>query len=160
MRIERTDNAGLISFVVTHPSIYPHISDDYSPAAEDYRPVISDGIYWLACVSGDDVAGVFMAHPWNGITYEIHTCILPPFRGPAARKATAAVLAWLFAETPCQKVVTHVPANNRAAHRLALDSGLKDEGINRRSFMKGGALLDQHILGITREEWEKCQQQQ
>lgn len=160
MRIERTANPGLVRFVVTHPAIYPHISDDHSPAADEYEPVIAEGIYWLACASGDDLAGLFMAHPWNGATYEIHTCILPPFRGPAAREATAAVLAWLFTQTRCQKVVTHVPATNRAAYRLATDSGLKDEGLNRRSFLKGGELIDQHLLGITREEWETCQQQQ
>lgn len=160
MRIERTADSRLIRSVVTHPSIYPYISDDYSPAASEYEPVITDGIYWLACLRGDDLCGLFMVHPWNGITYEIHTCLLPPFRGPLAREATAAVLAWLFGQTPCQKVVTQVPATHRTAYRLATDSGLKDEGLNRRSFMKHGELIDQHLLGITREEWETCQQQQ
>lgn len=157
MRIERTTDADLVRSVVTHPEIYPFISDDHSPAVEDYAPPVADGIYWLACYSGNALAGLFMAHPWNGITYEIHTCILPAFRGVRAREATAAVLAWIFSNTNCLKLVTHVPVWNEAAFRLATASGMKPEGINRQSFMKNQIIHDQTLLGITRTEWKQCQ---
>lgn len=156
MRIERTTDPVLILSVVTHPAIYPHISDDSAPAAERFVPPIGDGLYWLAAWEGEALAGAFFLHPWNGITFEVHTCILPEFRGAKSRAATSAMLAWMFTQTHCEKVVTHVPAINQKALRLARDSGLKDEGVNRQSFKLNNQIFDQHLLGITREEWKSC----
>lgn len=157
MRIERTTDRELIRSVVTHPAIYPHVSDDGSPDAGQYEPVIGDSILWLAAWAGDDLAGLFMAHPANTATVEIHTCILPAHRGTGSKAAAMAVLEWLFANTSFHKVITHVPAYNRLARRLALSVGMQDEGVNRKSFLKGGVLQDQYLLGITRQECMKCQ---
>ena len=160
MRIERTTDPELIRYVITHESIYSHVADDGSAARDDYEPVIADQIYWLAIRDGQQVAGLFMVHPWNSATVEIHTCILPPWRGIKAREAASLVLAWIFNKTAFQKVVTHVPAPNRLAKKLALDAGFSIEGVNRKSFLKNGQLFDQAILGITKEEWSACQLQQ
>lgn len=160
MRIERTTDSQLIRSVITHQAIYPYISDDGSTSPEDYEPVIDDSLYWLAVLDGQQTAGLFLVHPWNCATVEIHTCVLPAWRGAKARVAAALVLTWIFTNTAFQKVVTHVPEPNRLAKKLAIDAGFSIEGINRKSFLQQGQLLNQTLLGITKEEWSSCQQPQ
>ena len=42
---ERSQDYELIRRIMTHPRVFPHISDDSSPAAEEFRPVESD-VFW------------------------------------------------------------------------------------------------------------------
>lgn len=154
-----TTDAALIRSVITHPAVWAFVSDDMSGTPDDYEPPITDGIHWVAIRDGDELAALFLFHPWNGITYEVHTCILPKWRGAKSREATAAAMAWIFTHSPCQKIVTQVATENAPALRLATDSGMTLEGMNTQSILRNNTLHDQHILGITRAEWEKCQQQ-
>ena len=68
------------------------------------------------------------------------------------------LLSWAFLEANCRKMVTSVPAYNRAALRFAKAGGMTQEGINRASYLHAGQMVDQIMLGITKEEW-LCQQQ-
>jgi RimJ/RimL family protein N-acetyltransferase len=155
VKIGRTHDMEAVREIMAHPAIWPHIHDDgvRAPAPSDV-----DAAYWLM-VEDDKPAGVFLLHPHNFATYEIHTCLLPRIWGAGAMEAGRLVLRWMFENTRCLKIITHVPQDNPAALRFARRNGLKDEGVNRASFLKNGVLLDQHMLGITRREWE-CQQQQ
>jgi RimJ/RimL family protein N-acetyltransferase len=116
------------------------------------------GIIWLEVV-GDEGLGMYLIHPHNCVTYEIHTCLLPTAWGDKAKQAAKLVLNWIFQNTPCMKVITHVPETNALALRYAKRAGMVVEGNNRKSFLKNGQLLDQIQLGITKEE-HICQQQQ
>jgi len=155
MKIEQTKDIGLIIDVVTHPSIWPNVSDD-SIESEDYSPTI-EGLIWLK-VFDDNLLGIYMIQRHNFINYEIHTCMLPNSWGEKAKQASRLVLDWIFANTECIKLVTHVPEDNPLALRYAKKAGLIVEGNNRKSIMKKGRLLDQIQLGITKEEY-LCQQQ-
>lgn len=157
MQIVRTTDIELIRQAMTHPKIYPHVSDDGSPAPEDYEPPLSDVMYFLAAYYAGQFLGVFLFHPHNHVCYEVHTCLLPDAWGMAEVCGKAAV-AWMFANTPCQRVITNVPANNRLALRLSKAVGLEQFGLNERSFLKEGVLRDQIMLGISKEA--SCQQQQ
>jgi hypothetical protein len=59
-------------------------------------------------------------------------------------------LEWIWTHTPCRRIVTNVPEDNRLAYHFAVGAGMRAYGINRASFQKGGRLLDQHCLGISR----------
>jgi hypothetical protein len=59
-------------------------------------------------------------------------------------------LEWIWRNTPCRRIVTNVPEDNRLAYRFALSAGMIGYGLNRASFQRGGRLLDQHCLGISR----------
>jgi RimJ/RimL family protein N-acetyltransferase len=152
MKIARTHDMDAVRQILAHPSVWPHIHDD---GATKPAPIDVDGVYWLMVDDGD-IGGVFLLHPHNFVTYEVHTCLLPRIWGTGSMTAGKLALEWIFENTRCQKVITHVPANNPLALRFARRNGLKDEGVNRKSFMKGGVLLDQHVLGITKQEWQ-CQ---
>lgn len=157
MIIERTHDMGLVALVMGHPRVWPHIHEDGTDAPD---PQDHEALYWMqATTDGQQLVGVFLVHAVSSVCYEMHTCILPECRGAVAANAAQALLTWAFTETECRKMITRVPAYNTAALRFALAGGMTQEGINRASFMRNGALIDQIMLGITIEEWKTCQQQ-
>lgn len=149
MEIERTTDAVYIKGCLTHKSIWPHIHDDDACSAEDYEPPINDGIYWLK-VTDTRPVGVFFLHPHNSICFEIHTCLLPEIWG-RTQECTAVVIAWVFENTPCERLITNVPAYNKLAMRLAKRSGMMQFGVNEKSYLKSGILQDQVMFGISKE---------
>lgn len=157
MKIERTHDMQLVSSIMFDPAIWPHAHDD---GAVDWQPVDMDGLHWMLVKLLDDKAGgLFLVHPQNSYCYEMHTCLLPHMWGEQSARAAQMLLQWAFEKTDCQKMVTNVPAYNRAALRFATAGGMTQEGINRASFMRKGELVDQIMLGITKQEWKTCQQQ-
>lgn len=143
-------DADLIIRSITHPRVWPSISDDSSPDREDFVPVISDGIIYLGMYAADEYCGLFMLHPHNSICWEVHTCLLPNAWGRASI-FTAECLEWIFENTQCQRLITNIPDGNPLAKRLALASGMQSFGINPKSFLKNGILLNQTMLGISKE---------
>lgn len=159
MKVVRTHDMALVARIMAHPAIFPHIHEDGLDAPE---PLDLDGFHWMLVTdeeSGGEVAGVFLVYARGAACFEMHTCILPNFWGKKASAAAQALLAWAFTQTACQKMVTAVPDDNRAALRFATANGMRREGVNRASYLKGGRLLDQTMLGITKKEWTSCQQQ-
>lgn len=158
MNIERTHDMPLVALVMGHPRIWPHIHEDGTdePAPQDH-----EALYWMQATTDEQqLVGVFLVHAVSSVCYQMHTMILPECWGEMATRAVQALGVWVFNETECRKMITNVPAYNRRALRFALAGGMTQEGINRASFMRNGVLVDQIMLGITIEEWKKCQQQQ
>lgn len=155
LSLSRTHDMELVRGILGHPAIWPHIHED---GTDSPAPVDHEGFHWLM-VSDDAPVGVFLAHPQRVACWEVHTALLPRIWGAGAKAAARLLLAHLFQEIGCAKVITNVPATNRAALRFAKASGMRVEGTNRASFLKGGHLLDQIMLGITRKEW-LCHSQQ
>jgi len=153
MQIRRTHDMSVVQPILAHPSIFPHIHDDgFTEAA----PIDHEGLYWLL-VEEDKPLGVFLVHAHNTACYEVHTCLLPETWGRSSLEAAQLVGRWIFENTPCQKLITHVPESNRLAKKFAIRSGFTLEGINRASFLRDGVLLDQFLFGITKQEFV-CQQ--
>jgi RimJ/RimL family protein N-acetyltransferase len=134
-----------------HPDVYPFISDDGSPTAEDYEPkdlLVLEQVYFLSPADGV----LFMLVPVNSVTYEVHTCILPDIRGASSIAHAKELILWMFTNTRCEKIVTTVPVFNLPALALAIRAGMKQEGVNRRSFLRRGVLYDQTMLGVCKQE--------
>lgn len=153
--LSKTADMEAVRAILADPAIWPHIHEDGTDLPESLDP---DGVDWLL-VSDGAPAGVFLAHARGAACWEVHTCLLPRTWGAGAREAARLLLAHLFSMESCCKVITHVPAYNRAALRFAKASGMHVEGINRASYLRNGHLEDQIMLGITRKEWT-CQQSQ
>ncbi len=154
VRVEPTSDADLINAVIRHPSIYHLVSDDLSPPAQklDAAPLILHNAYlFLRVVADGETAGLYTLQRHNGILYEVHTCILPRFRGQVAKQAAQELIAWMFLNTDCMKLITHVPAFNRLALRYAKEAGLSVLGVVTQSFLKNGILHDQYLLGLSKE---------
>lgn len=157
MQLYRTRDMELVGSIVSHPAIWPHIHDD---ATAEFEPIPDlEATHWMLVNDGEP-AGVFLVHAHSTYCYEMHTCLLPRTWGAKASEAAQMLLRWAFEETDCRKMITAVPAYNRAALRFAKAGGMTQEGVNRQSSMRNGELVDQIMLGITKQEWKKCQQSQ
>lgn len=154
IEIVKTGDAELVKAIITHPKIYPFVTEDGAPAPEVFSVrglVDHPGIHFLAPIADDQVAGVFMVHSETPSIYVVHTCILPEFWG-RAEEAGRELIRWVFQNTKCNKLVTYVPKDNRLAYRLAIAVGMQEQGCITESYMKNGVLIDQHVLGIGRRQ--------
>lgn len=150
IHIERSTDYALIRGIMTQPQIFKHLVDDGSPAADEYRPIESDAIWYLVVWDLNVLLGVWILVPQNTVCWEIHTALLPHAWGERGHRAAQAMLAWVWTNTPCQRIVTNVPVDNRLAYHFALDAGMEVYGKNEDSFLKNGRLLDQICLGMSR----------
>jgi len=119
MTVTRTNDMDRITKIVASRFVYPWVSDDFSPKREDFRAVDIPSIYYLIIEDEDETLGCFTFVPQNGVCYEVHTCLLPVGRGYAARTATALAAEWIFANTPCKRIITNVPEDNPLAREDA-----------------------------------------
>lgn len=149
--LERTFDYELIKHIATHPKIYPHIADDGSPSAEEFEPIRDEHIWYVLVKAGTRPVGVFTYVPQNFVCYEVHTCLLPEIWGTYSLQAAKMSIQWIFENTPCRRIVTNVPDYNRIALRFARQSGLREFGVNPKSYLHDGSLWDQHMLGIGKE---------
>lgn len=151
MTFERTKDYKAVRAILTDPELYPYMTDDFAPAAEEFRVNEHPGIWYVLVSEGSSLYGMFIFLPCNEIAWEVHVAF---FRGtPVAitRAAGAEVMEWLWKNTPCRRLTASVPACNRAAVGYGLHAmGLVKYGVNEASFMKRGKLWDQVLLGASR----------
>ena len=151
LSFERTTDVALIGKILTHPLIWPWVTDDGAPDPEAFQPPEPGEHVWFILVWDEaELLGLFLFHSQNTATWEVHTCLLPKAWGKRARKAAEEMLKWVWEETDWQRIVTNVPDNNRLALSYALKVGMTEYGLNPKSWLKNGELLDQHLLGISR----------
>ena len=152
---ERSQDYELIRRIMTHPRVFDKISDDGSPAAEDFRPVESD-VFWYVIlrdvkpVDEVDTLGLWMFSPESSVCWQVHTCLLPDAWGPRGREAAKLLQEWIWTRTPCRRIVTTVPETNKLAMWFAFEAGMLPYGFNPDSFLKGGRLWGQVLMGISR----------
>jgi len=148
MYLARIYDVDLINSVLMHPSIADHLCDDNSVGAKVQD---AESLEWIGVHKNGACHGVFLLIPQNSVTVDIHTALLPDVRGKESKQAGKLLLDLIFSRY--FKAVTSVPSNNRVAAWFAGSLGFKHEGVNRQSFLKNGVLLDQVLMGMTREEW-------
>lgn len=154
MRIEPCNDLDLVKKVLTHPEIYPYISDDGSPNPDDFEPIHVEGAAFHLGVWSDDnrLLGIFFIHKNNAILWEIHTSLLPICRGRCAREAARLVIEWIFGNTSCRKLMSWVPSIYPHVIEYATNAGLVQEGVSKASFLKNGQVCDMILFGIRSPE--------
>lgn len=150
LSISPSTDYDLICSVVTHHEVYPRLIDDFSPPADQYQPNENPALLYLVARDGTELLGLWMFAPENGVCSQVHTALLPTCRGKRAVHAVRAMLAWVWQNTGCERIVTNVPADNPSALVFAKWAGMKVIGVNEKSFQRNGKLLDQTILGLSR----------
>ncbi|MCM2348343.1 MAG: GNAT family N-acetyltransferase [Acidovorax soli] len=159
MQAQRTTDMELVRTIITHPKIYPWVTDDEAPRAKDFVPLPADEDRVLYVLVNDGQArGIFAFYQQNAATTEAHTCVLPEMWGRTHLAARAAI-AWTFENTAFHRITTSVPQDNPLAGRLARRAGMTHYGHNPSSFLRNGALLGMDLFGISRKE-PQCQSQQ
>lgn len=146
MRLERTQDTELIKLAVTHPEVWPHVSED-GVQRSDWEPVIDERVYQLA-IYDDEYCGCFILVPQSAVCWEVHTCILPGHRGEKAVEAANKCVEWMFENTECLTIVTKVPSYNKAAYRLAKSAAFTDIGVVESFWLKDGIVYGVNLLGV------------
>lgn len=164
MTFEPTQDMALVKKIITHPKLWPYLSDDFSPPPEQFEPAQAEGIIYLLVSEENRTLGCFLLHSHSAIVWEVHTCLLPEAWGKS-EEATKGGTEWVWSNLPCMRLITNVPNNNKLALRLAKRSGMQQFGCNPDSFAKAGKVYSMAMLGISRPgieslRGESCQQQQ
>ncbi len=147
---QRTNDYELVRGIITHPRVYPHVSDDFSPAPDLYEPADHPALWYVLVREGGELLGMWMFAPQNFICWEVHMCMLPNGWGERGLEAARALEQWMWENTPCQRIVASIPIQNSLAVRFALKAGMEPFGLNPKSYQKGGVLQDQVLLGASR----------
>lgn len=144
-----------IKGIYANESIWPFVTDDgaLDIHAINFTDALNNqGVYFIIVEDNNKPVGIFLFNPWNTACYEMHSAVLPEYRGEGSMEAARLVGMWMFSNTLCQKLVTQIPVTNYAARALARVCGMVKIGNNDRSFLKNGKLIDQHIYGICKED--------
>jgi hypothetical protein len=147
---QSTIDQSRIKEIVTHPCNWPHLSDDFCSSPQDWiAPIDESFLYMLAILDGE-IFGMWMFEIIRPILYKVHTALLPHARGPLAAIAAKEMAVWIWEHTECQRIITDVPENNPLARRFAEAAGMQQFGVNPKSYLNGGKLLDVIMLGLSR----------
>lgn len=152
MIAQRTHDHELIKSVLFNPAIWETIAEDDQ---EQSQFKIDSNANCFVEMKEDKTIGVYVLHPHNSATLEIHAHILPEYRQNHSIESGRTILKWVLDNTGYYKVVAQVPEIYPNVKKFCLANGFRLEGVNRKSYWKNGELVDQWLLGITKEEIEE-----
>lgn len=147
--IKRIDSAEAEK-VIQDEELAKRICDDYTDHGSPNLPADS---FYFGFFLGDQCVGFVQLSPDTAVTYSIHINIISNHRDIALDCAKMFYRFALDTFSPnFQKLIAKVPVTFPDVYRFAKKCGFKDEGLDRKSILRGGVLTDRYILGITREE--------
>ncbi len=147
--IERIYDSNQVRAFVSAPDIWDKISQDGQN---------SDGFCmdnragWLSYKVNDKVVAVFCFDECQGPQARFHPHVLEEYKLDHAYVSCREALEYAFDVVGTKKIVAQVPFMYRSVYNFALKLGFREEGINRKSFLKNGKLWDQWHLGMVRGE--------
>lgn len=150
MIFERTRDFELIKRIAITPHIYRQTSDDFSPSPEAWQPIENPQVEYVLAKDDEELLGMFALFPENAICWKLHPCLLRNAFGERSREIGKAFIQWVWANTPCLRLVAEIPEYSSVALKLAKDSGFEQFGINPASYMKDGRLHGQVMLGVSK----------
>ena len=144
-----------VEAVIKDPEIFGRIAED-GHDLESYKITHNESQCFFTLESEGAVIGVWILYPANKSTLNIHCNILKEHR-EHGKEAGRLILEWFVnnAASNYKKLNAEIPVIYPEVYHYTRAYGFKDEGINRASIMKGGALVDQFRLGLTRDEAAK-----
>ncbi len=145
---DRTHDIGFIKSVVG--SMWDDVAED-GQSIEGWEPeVVSE--CWLNI---NDMAA-WCLHAENSTTLIVHAHVLKAYRY-ASEEIGLAVWAWISENCDYEKVNASIPFIHPNVKKYAERVGMVQEGINRFSYCKNGEIVDQWLMGITRDEMKEMQ---
>lgn len=149
MNLKPINNIDQINEIMLNLSVVDDISDDYSKGCTLHK--LPENYEFMAIYESEQLHGFYAIVPLNAVTAEIHTCLLPTIRGKKAILAGALLLDYLFSRY--EKAISWIPEINKKAVWYAIRLGFEVEGISKKSFLKDSILINQKLVGLTKEEW-------
>lgn len=118
---------------------------------KDWTPTITGKIVWLIVTDNDRVVGICKIGMIQLSMFDFH----PYAIGKVCNKWQSIVkcfLKWIYENGKINKVIALIGVNHKTTYRMALKSGFKKEGLITKSYIKDGAVHDQYLMGLTRDE--------
>lgn len=150
--VERTYDVALINKIMFDPAIWDCIAED-GQIQDDFEPDVDNECWLLMAVDHAPIA-LYNIHALNTVTAQIHAHVLPEYRKQHSKETGKLALQYILKNSDYQKIVAVIPETYENVKKFTLSFGFVEEGVSRKSIMKGGKLLDQWILGATRSEIE------
>lgn len=152
IQLRITDDPQEIREYFAADGVWEWVSDDGCDL-DGYQPPIHDLItYYIPELDGKPI-GCLMLVECNHATVELHSALLPEYRGKYTAHAFRALVDALRA-TKYTWLRTWVADSNRAAYVAAKRVGFEFIGTEKQAYRKGGQLYDNHLFGVA-----ICQQQ-
>lgn len=151
--IEQIWDEELIYSILKEPRIWKTISNDGQTSDKFVIDVDAKDYYFLAVARANICIGIYILHPFNDCTLEIHANILSEYRKECATESGEKILEWFDKNAPkkYQKLVARVPQVYPEVYHFTLNRGFCDEGRLIKGCRKNGKLCDLHILGLERK---------
>lgn len=147
MMAARIYDESVIESVLREPAIFEAVRED-----DCFELLIDvENEAWVEISVNGLMIGLYNIHPHNATTCEIHAHILPEYRKKHSMDSGKCILKW-FLDTKYHKLIAQVPTCHENVIRFCEAQGFKQEGVNRLSYKKNGKIIDQVMLGMTREE--------
>jgi len=152
MVFERSFDYPLLNSLLTRPSIFPFLGDDFAPEIEDAEVIEDPALWYILAKLNNTPIGFFLFQPRTPILWEFHTVMPLNAKAMVAMQCLLENNGWLWKNTKCQRAETFVPSSNPIALRFGKRAGLKVFGVSPKSYLKEGILRDRILLGVSRPE--------
>ena len=150
----RVTDKAVVNAIMKQPDIWATIAEDGQNQENFDCDVV--GEHWLLMTTKDYVVGLYNIHAINVIQCQIHAHVFPEHRKKHSYETGVLALKWLYDNEPSyQKLIAIIPVIYENVKKFTCQFGFQVEGINRMSYLKNGEIVDQYLLGITREEIEE-----
>ena len=146
----RTFDTEMVESFMAIPEIWVTIAED-GQIKENFK-AYCESECWLLMMDDKEFVGMYNLHAHTSVMVEIHAHVLPKYRAKYSQATGTTVLQWIIDETKYEKVIAVIPTIYENVKRFTCSFGFKEEGVNRHSYMKNGEIVDQWLLGITRDE--------
>lgn len=149
MRVQRTVNEELIKQTLNDQRLWEVSTEDGTPPIEDFWPD-TDNKIWIALIdSEDNVRGFLIGDIVSRAQVRVHIAIRSEYWGDSKTNVELGQIAlqW-FINQGARKIIATIPTEDKQVLRYAQRCGLQREGINKKSFLRNGEMLDQYYLGL------------
>lgn len=155
MKVEVCEDLEIVKEILFDDEMWDRCTDDY--AVKDESILGRMGCLWMACYDNDQLLGIASVGHGSNSSVDVHIHIPKKNRGRQTRKMGLCFLKWIkdHAIQQVHKMNTKIPVIYPDVVRYAHSLGFVDEGVDTKSIMKNGELIDRICLGMSISEIDK-----
>lgn len=143
MRASETTDLDEIRAVICHPEIYPLISDDECPPADDFE-IPLDGFTYIAGFNGGELVSMMVYHQFrDGIKLHMH--VLPGHRNLSREFGSLCLPELTKHNLP---VYAEIPEIYENVIKYSIEFGFEIIDTEPKAYLKGGQRHDVFILRL------------
>jgi RimJ/RimL family protein N-acetyltransferase len=153
MRVQRIYNQDLLRSVLLKPELWATLQESEGTSPDEFYPDLETNTA-LALIGEDNALHGFVVfdQTYHSIADTV-AALAPEFWGHRDNVALGKLAcAEILKTSPrIHKLVASIPVPDKQVLRYYQRLGFQREGINRKSFLRSGTLLDQYYVGKTRD---------